>query len=320
MLSPEATIETLNMSKISIAPMMGYTDRHFRYFLRLITRHSLLYTEMIHTGALLRGNHADRWLAFDAIEHPLALQLGGSDPEALAQCARRAEAYGYDEINLNIGCPSPRVQEGRFGACLMKETAIVGNCVQAMRAAVNIPITVKTRIGVDEYDSYEYLSRFIQSIAEQGCELFILHARKAWLKGLSPKENRTLPPLQYDKVYQLKKDFPKLKIVLNGGLYNTSQIQEALSQLDGVMVGRAACNHPYFLSEVDRLFYQDNKTPLSREEVNEQYQSYIKKMLEQGVPSSVLIRPLFNLYHGQAGATHWRRNLKIPIKHPLSTN
>lgn len=298
------------MSKISIAPMMGYTDRHFRYFLRLITHHSLLYTEMIHTGALLRGN-PERWLIFDPKEHPLALQLGGSDPEALAQCARMAETYGYDEINLNVGCPSPRVQKGRFGACLMKEAAVVGDCVQAMRAAVNIPITVKTRIGVDECDSYEYLTSFIQSIAEQGCEQFILHARKAWLKGLSPKENRTTPPLQYDKVYQLKKDLPKLKIVLNGGLHSMAQIQNALSQVDGVMVGRAACNNPYFLSEIDGLFYQDNTTPLSREEVYEHYQNYIKKMLAQGIPSSVLIRPLFNLFHGQAGANNWRRSLNI---------
>lgn len=301
------------MSKISIAPMMGYTDRHFRYFLRLITRHSMLYTEMIHTGALLRGNRADRWLAFAPQEHPLALQLGGSDPEALAQCARMAEAYGFDEINLNAGCPSPRVQEGRFGACLMKEAAVLGNCLQAMRAAVTIPVTVKTRIGVDDYDSYDYLSSFIQSIAEQGCAQFIVHARKAWLKGLSPKENRTVPPLQYARVYQLKKDFPKLKIVLNGGLHTIPQMQEALTQVDGVMIGRAAYNNPYFLAEVDRSFYQDNKAVLSREEVNEQYQEYLKKMLVQGVPSSVLIRPLFNLFHGQPRANHWRRFLNTQI-------
>ncbi len=298
---------------IAVAPMMDYTHRHFRYLLRLITRHIFLYTEMVNTAALLSSNQAERWLKFHPSEHPVALQLGGSDPKALAQCARLGQAYGYNEINLNLGCPSPRVQKGRFGACLMKEVPLVADCIQAMREAVTIPVTVKTRLGVDEFDSYEYLQAFIQCVAERGgCRHFILHARKAWLTGLNPKANRTVPPLQYERVYQLKRDFPALKIILNGGIQTLAQVQAAISQgVDGVMLGREACRNPYLLSEVDRLFYHDNRPSLSRREVVEQFLLYMQAELQQGESLACLKRALLGIFHGQPGASAWRRLLTL---------
>jgi len=291
---------------ISIAPMMEYTDRHFRYFARLITRRTLLYTEMITTQAILYGDR-ERLLAYHPAEHPLALQLGGSDPHALAQCAKIAEEFGYDEINLNVGCPSDRVQEGKFGACLMKEPALVADCVAAMKAVVNIPVTVKTRIGVDEFDSYEYLSNFIKCVAAADCEIFSIHARKAWLNGLSPKENRTIPPLKYAVAYQLKQDFPQLKIILNGGIDTIDAMQMHLEKVDGVMIGRQAYHHPYLLSVVDKLFYQDDAVPLSRLEVIEKFLPYMEKQLSQGMRLTSLTRHVLGLFYSSKGANAWRR-------------
>lgn len=288
--------------------MMDYTDRHLRYLLRLITRRTLLYTEMITMDAILHGNR-HHLLDYHPSEHPLALQLGGSDPKKLAACARIAQEYGYDEVNLNAGCPSDRVQQGKFGACLMKEPALVADCLSAMRESVSIPITLKTRIGVDDLDSYENLTNFIKQVSASGCTTFIMHARKAWLSGLSPKENRTIPPLRYDVVYQLKKDFPHLNFILNGGLHTTAQMQEALQIVDGVMVGRHACQHPYFLSEIDRLFYGVEDPPLSRCEVLEEMLPYIQTQLDSGMRLTSLSRHLLGLFFGTKNARQWRRYL-----------
>lgn len=306
--------------RVSIAPMMDYTDRHFRYLLRLITKRALLYTEMITAEALLHGDR-DFLLAYDPTEHPLALQLGGSDPKKLAQCTQMAYEYGYDEVNLNAGCPSDRVQSGRFGACLMKEPALVAECLTAMQAKVPIPVTLKTRIGVDEHDSYDHLQQFIATVAQAGCKTFIIHARKAWLQGLSPKENRTIPPLRYEVVYQLKKDFPQLNIVLNGGLITLPQMQTVLAEkvphqdgastvhLDGIMIGRQACKDPYFLAAVDALFYDATDTPLSRIEVAEHFLPYAETQLSTGVRLSALTRHLLGLFYGTPHARSWRRYL-----------
>lgn len=301
--------------KISIAPMMDYTDRHFRYLMRLITRHTLLYTEMITTAAILHSNHR-QLLAYHPLEHPLALQLGGSDPQALAECAEIAAAYGYDEVNLNAGCPSDRVSHGHFGACLMKEPALVARCVAAMKSAVNIPVTVKCRIGVDDYDSYAHLRHFIQCVADAGCKVFILHARKAWLQGLSPKENRTVPPLQYDTVYRIKQDFPQLQIVINGGIQTVADMQRQLEQMDGVMIGRRGYQDSYLFAAVDAHFYQDSHKPLSRFAVIEQMLPYIQSQLEQGVNLTCLTRHLLSIFHGTKGARIWRRYLSEQVHLP----
>ncbi len=293
---------------ISIAPMMDYTDRHFRYILRQITRHALLYTEMITAEAILHGD-CDYLLGYHPEEHPLALQLGGSDLSALAQCAKIAQHYGYDEINLNAGCPSDRVQSGKFGACLMKEPSLVAECLSAMRESANLPVTLKTRLGVDEIDSYDDLTHFIDTVAISGCDTFIMHARKAWLKGLSPKENRTIPPLRHEVVYRLKQDFPQLTLILNGGVNTLTQIHDALQQLDGVMIGRHACQHPYFLAEIDALFYGATQPPLTRIEVIERVLPYMQKQLQQGVRLTQLARHLLGLFHGTKNARLWRRYL-----------
>jgi tRNA-dihydrouridine synthase A len=240
--------------QVSIAPMMDCTDRHFRYFLRLISKKVVLYTEMVVAQAILHGPK-DQLLKFRPEEHPLVLQLGGSNPKELAEAAKIAEQYGYDEINLNVGCPSDRVQSGRFGACLMKEPGLVAECIQGMKKAVRIPVTVKTRIGVDDLDDYDFLYGFIKTISEVGCEHFIIHARKAWLNGLSPKENRTIPPLDYDRVYQIKQAFPHLFITINGGVKTVSDIQQHLTQVDGVMIGREAYSNPYCLASVDQTIF-----------------------------------------------------------------
>jgi len=293
---------------ISIAPMMDYTDRHLRYLFRLITRRTLLYTEMITSEAILRGDR-HHLLDYHPGEHPLVLQLGGSDPQKLAACARIAAEYGYDEINLNAGCPSDRVQQGKFGACLMKEPALVADCLKAMQESVSIPVTLKTRIGVDELDSYADLTYFIEQVSASGCSTFIMHARKAWLHGLSPKENRTIPPLRHEVVYQLKKDFPHLTIILNGGIHTVAQIQQALESVDGVMIGRHACQDPYFLAEIDQLFYNDSKPALSRLEVIEQMLPYIQTQLDQGMRLTSLSRHLLGLFFGTKNARQWRRYL-----------
>lgn len=294
----------------SVAPMLDWTDRHCRYFLRLISKKAYLYTEMITTGALLHGD-AHRHLAFNLIEKPVVLQLGGSDPKDLANCARKGEDYGYDEININIGCPSSRVQRGRFGACLMKEPELVAECVNAIKSTVNIPVTVKTRIGVDDDDSYDKLSDFVKTVSLSGCETFIIHARKAWLKGLSPKENREIPPLRYDIVEKLQKDFSELNFILNGGIETVEDAQKQLELFSGVMLGRAVSHSPYLiLSQVDKMFYEIQKKVPSREEVLDIYMDYAKKQFEKGAPVSVLSRPLMGLYQGLPGARKWRRELK----------
>lgn len=293
---------------ISVAPMLDWTDRHCRFFLRLLTRHTLLYTEMVTTGAVLRGDR-ERLLAYDPTEHPLALQLGGSDPVDLARCARIAADWGYDEVNLNVGCPSDRVRSGRFGACLMAEPDLVAEGVAAMRAAAMIPITVKTRIGIDGCDSYEELADFVGRVAAGGCETFVIHARKAWLNGLSPKENREIPPLRYEVVHRIKQDFPRLTIILNGGLVDLDQMAEQLHRVDGVMIGRAAYENPYLLAEVDRRFFGSSKPPPSRRQVVRALLPYVEAQLRQGTPLHCMTRHLLGLFQGVPGARAWRRTL-----------
>ncbi len=293
---------------IAVAPMLDWTDRHYRYFIRLLSRHTLLYTEMVTTGAILRGDR-QRLLAHDPAEHPLALQLGGSDPAELTRCARIAADRGYDELNLNVGCPSDRVQSGRFGACLMAEPDLVAACVAAMRAATDLPVTVKTRIGIDERDSYQELADFVRRVAAGGCTVFIVHARKAWLSGLSPKENREIPPLRYEVVHRLKRDFPELTIVLNGGLTTLEQVTEQLRQVDGAMIGRAAYENPYLLAEVDRRFFGSSAPPPNRHQVVRALLPYLEERLRAGTPLQCMTRPILGLFQGIPGARAWRRVL-----------
>jgi tRNA-dihydrouridine synthase A len=293
---------------ISIAPMMECTDRHDRYFLRLIAPHVLLYTEMVTTGALLHGDYR-RFLAFDPFEHPVALQLGGSEPEKLARCARMGEEFGYDEINLNVGCPSDRVKSGQFGACLMLSPTLVAEGVAAMCAAVKIPVTVKCRIGVDQQDSYEELCRFIEIVSQAGCHVFIIHARKAWLNGLSPKENREIPPLQYDVVYQIKRDYPQLTISINGGIKTITEIDTHLHYIDGVMIGREAYSNPYFLSDIEKKYFSHSANHLNREQVIEKFIPYVEQQLKNNIKLSSMTRHVLGLFLGQKGARTWRRTL-----------
>ena len=295
-----------SIHRLSVAPMMERTDRFYRYFLRLITRHTLLYTEMITSAAVLNGDR-DQLLAFDAAEHPVALQLGGSEPGEMAACARIAEEHGFDEVNMNVGCPSKRVRAGRFGACLMAEPQRVADCVAAMASTVGIPVTVKTRIGIDEQDSYEALAAFVSLVAGHGCNTFIVHARKAWLTGLSPKQNRDVPPLRYDIVHQLKQDFPSLTIILNGGVTTLDQTRQHLSRLDGVMIGRAAYRDPYMLAQADRQIFDTKSAAPSRREIIEAYLPYAARELQRGTRLAHLTRHLTGLYLGQPGARAWRR-------------
>lgn len=297
--------------------MLGRTDRHFRYFLRLISRRVLLYTEMVTTGALLHSNPG-RILQFDSIEYPLALQLGGSNPTELAECSHIAENAGFDAINLNVGCPSNKVQKGRFGACLMAEPDVVADCVQAMCSSVSIPVTVKTRIGIDHKDSYEELAAFIEKVSMAGCSEFIIHARKALLSGLSPKENRSIPQLKYEFVRWLKNDFPKLTIVLNGGVTNLDEASTHLRNVDGVMIGREVYNNPYVLAQVDRRFYGDSSPIPSRTDILVRYIPYVRRQLEAGVHLSCIIRHLFGLFYAVPGARNWRRNLTELVQQPHS--
>lgn len=293
---------------ISVAPMMDWTDRHDRYFLRLLAPNVLLYTEMVTTGALLYGD-AERFLAFHPLEHPLALQLGGSHPEELAKCARLGCDAGYDEINLNVGCPSDRVQSGRFGACLMLQPALVADCVAAMVASTKIPITVKCRIGVDDHDSYAELAAFIAEVAEAGCRVFIIHARKAWLQGLSPKQNRDIPPLQYDVVKQIKRDFPHLTIILNGGIKTLADINAHLPEVDGIMIGREAYTNPYFLAEIEEKILNNQQPAPMRVTIIEQFIPYIEQQIKQQIKLSNITRHILGLFQGQKGARMWRRCL-----------
>jgi tRNA-dihydrouridine synthase A len=297
--------------RISVAPMMKCTDRHDRYFLRLITQHSLLYTEMVTSAALIRGD-AQYLLQFDPFEHPLALQLGGSDPKELADAAQLGESFGYDEINLNVGCPSERVRSGSFGACLMLEPELVRDCIAAMCNVVKIPVTVKCRIGIDREMSYDFLKNFVQVVNEAGCTTFIVHARNAWLNGISPKENRDIPPLRYDFVYRLKDELPNLEIIINGGIKTHAQIAEQLEYVDGVMIGREAYGNPYMLAEIDALFYDDNHAVPTRQKIIESYLPYVQSQLAQGEKLNSMTRHILGLFHGQSGARHWRRYLSDP--------
>ncbi|WP_435101229.1 tRNA dihydrouridine(20/20a) synthase DusA [Arhodomonas sp. AD133] len=294
--------------RLSIAPMMDWTDRHARYLLRLISRRTLLYTEMVPAQALWHGK-AERFLAFDAAEHPVALQLGGSDPAQLAYGAELGAAWGYDEINLNCGCPSDRVQSGRFGACLMAEPALVAELVAAMRGGTSLPVTVKTRIGIDDLDEYRHLARFVETVAGAGCRSFTIHARKAWLHGLSPKENRDIPPLDYERVARLKDDFPELEIVLNGGVKTLDEAETLLERFDGVMIGRAGYQTPYLLAEADRRIFGLSAPAPAREAVARQYMDYVARELEAGVRLSRMSRHLVGLFQGLPGARAWRRHL-----------
>ncbi len=293
---------------LSVAPMMDRTDRHYRRFMREITRRTLLYTEMITTGAVLRGDR-DSLLGFSPEEKPLALQLGGDDPRALAECARIAEDRGYDEVNLNVGCPSDRVRQGRFGACLMAEPERVADAVAAMRQATGLPVTVKHRIGIDDLDRYEDMASFVRVVAEAGCDRFSVHARKAVLGGLSPKANRTVPPLRYKDVHRLKRDYPELYIEINGGIASLEDVRRQLEFVDGVMIGRAAYDDPFLFSTVDRDLYGDDAVPVTRRQVVEAMIPYIEERLAEGVPLSRIARHMQGLFTGQPGARHWRRHL-----------
>ena len=292
---------------IAVAPMMGYTDRHFRYLLRLISPHAQLYTEMMTTQMILCGDKTQH-LAFHPAEKYVALQLGGSDPKALASCARIGESYGYNEINLNVGCPSPRVSSGRFGACLMLEPALVAECVAEMNASVRIPVTVKCRIGVDEQEEYAALHHFVSLMEKAGCTRLIIHARKAWLKGLSPKENRDIPPLCYETVYRIKQNFPSLSIIINGGIKTLFDIQAHLKQVDGVMLGRAICAAPYLLADIEAAYFPHTSI-LSRAEVLKAYFFYMRSQLKNKVRLHAMARHLLGLFAYQPGANRWRRYL-----------
>lgn len=300
---------------IQIAPMMDYTDRHCRYFFRLITKNAQLFTEMITAKAILHGDQ-NKLLAYHDSEHPICLQLGGSNPDELATATKIAAEYGYDEINLNVGCPSVKVKSGMFGACLMANPDLVAECIDAMRNASSIPVSIKTRIGIDHKDSYEFLHHFVQTIAATGCKNFIIHARKAWLNGLSPKENREIPPLQYDVVYQLKRDFPDLTIILNGGIRSLDEAEKHLCQVDGVMIGRLAYQNPYLLAEIDRRFYQQKIIP-DRQKILANLIPYIEHERAQGTTPHHITRHILGLFQGLPNAKQWRRLLTGPQKNML---
>ena len=308
-----------NRWKLSVAPMLDWTDRHCRYFHRLLTRHALLYTEMVTTGALLHGDAA-RHLHYNVEEHPVALQLGGSEPTELAHCARLGEQWGYDEIDLNCGCPSERVQRGAFGACLMAEPQLVAECVRAMVDRVQVPVTVKHRIGIDKLESYDFVRDFVGVVSEAGCHTFIVHARNAWLKGLSPKANREVPPLRHDWAYRLKSDFPQLTIVINGGISSNAQVAEHLLHLDGAMLGREAYHNPWWLASWDAVFFEAGQPEsfgsardrpvegLTREKVEEQMCDYMtREAATHGTPWPTIARHMLGLRHGLPGARRWRQ-------------
>ncbi|ETX01959.1 MAG: tRNA-dihydrouridine synthase A [Candidatus Entotheonella factor] len=303
---------------LSVAPMMDRTDRHYRYFMRHITRRTLLYTEMVTTGAILHGDR-DKLLSFDPLEKPLALQLGGDDPAQLASCARLAEVWGYDEVNLNVGCPSDRVQNGRFGACMMARPSHVAACVAAMRAATTLPVTVKHRIGIDHLDRYEDLAHFVETVAGARCDRFSVHARIALLNGLSPKENRTIPPLRYDDVYRLKTDFPTLTIEINGGITTLDQTRRHLHEVDGVMIGRAAYDNPYLFATADALFDAQLSLAPTRREVLNGILPYLAQCDAQELPASRTLRHLLGLFAHQPVAKAWKRYLSRHIRPAVQT-
>jgi tRNA-dihydrouridine synthase A len=291
--------------RLCVAPMMDWTDRHCRFFHRLLTPSALLYTEMVTSGAVLHGDR-DRLLAYSAEEHPLALQLGGSEPDELARCACIAAELAYDEVNLNVGCPSDRVQRGRFGACLMLEPTLVRDCVAAMRDAVTLPVTVKTRLGVDHHDSYGWFRDFVGCVAESGCSVFIVHARKAWLSGLSPKQNREVPELRHDWVYRLKREFPELTLVVNGGIATIQDVDRHLARVDGVMLGRAAYHRPWILAELQQHLFGEPGAA-SREEAVQALSEYIRRQCASGIPVKHISRHVLSLFQGMPGAKRWRR-------------
>jgi len=299
-------------SQLSVAPMLDCTDRHARYLLRLLTRHTTLYTEMVVDQALLHGD-PQRFLAYDESEHPLVLQLGGSDPAQLAQAAKLGAEYGYDQINLNLGCPSERVKAGSFGASMMAQPQRVADIFVAMQQAVDVEVTLKCRIGIDELDSWDHFAGFIDIAVEAGCKTFIVHARKAWLHGLSPKQNRSVPPLNYEFVHRLKQENPQLTVIINGGLDTLPMAAEQLEKVDGVMIGRAAYHDPWMLREADRLFYGDDQPLPSRKEVLEQYIDYMAARIDEGVPLRIMTRHLIGFYQGAPGAKRWRRCLAEEI-------
>ena len=304
--------------RFCVAPMLDWTDRHCRFFLRLVSQHVVLYTEMLTTGAILHGD-TERFLAMNAEEHPVALQLGGSNPGDLAAACKLAEQYAYAEINLNCGCPSDRVQSGMFGAVMMKNAAITADCVAAMRDAVDLPVTVKHRIGVDDYDSYDFLCQFVGTLSDAGCSTFVVHARKAWLKGLSPKQNREVPELNYDRVYQLKRDFPDAEIIINGGITTLEQSMKHLNHLDGVMMGREAYTNPYILATVDQDIYGASHPVKSREKIAEQFLDYIDNEMSKGTKLHAMTRHILGLFHGMPGARLFRRHISENAYKPTAT-
>ncbi len=307
-LSTQSVTGDFPMQRFSVAPMLDWTDRHCRYFHRIMSKEALLYTEMVTTGAIIHGK--GDFLAYNEEEHPVALQLGGSNPIDLARCAKLAQERGYDEINLNVGCPSDRVQNGMFGACLMGEAELVAQCVTAMRDVVDIPVTVKTRIGIDDQDSYEFLKDFIHVVSEKGgCDNFTIHARKAWLSGLSPKENREIPPLDYPRVYQLKQDFAHLTMAINGGIKTFEEMEEHLKHMDGVMVGREAYQSPYLMAEVDQRLFGSDRPVMKRREVVEAMYPYIEKQLANGSYLGHITRHMLGLFQNMPGARQWRRHI-----------
>ena len=309
---------------ISLAPMMDYTDRHFRYLLRIISKELVLYTEMITAKAIIYGK-ADRLLAFSGQEHPVVCQIGGSEPDELAQAAKIIETFGYDQVNLNIGCPSPRVQSGAFGACLMREPGLVAQCITAMQEAVSIPVTVKTRLGIDHQDDYAFLKAFVDAMVDTGVDHLILHARKAWLKGLSPKQNREIPPLIYDRVYQVKQEYPDLTVTINGGIHTLQEVAAHLEHVDSVMLGRVLCQQPMLVAPLDVLVAKacgDAVIPElpSIQKVVEAYLPYMEAQLKDGWRITTLIKPLIGLLHGEQGAKRWRQMLSCDVvraKDPL---
>ncbi|MBP0049478.1 tRNA dihydrouridine(20/20a) synthase DusA [Marinobacterium sp. AK62] len=305
---PHTTRDTVNR-RFSVAPMMDWTTSDCRVFHRLMSRHTLLYTEMVTTGALIHGDAA-RHLDYDASEHPVALQLGGSNPKELATCARMAQEWGYDEVNLNVGCPSDRVQNNMIGACLMEFPERVAECLAEMQAAVHIPVTVKHRLGIDDLDSFEHLHRFVETVKQSGCTSFTIHARKAILDGLSPKENRDIPPLMYDRVYRIKQLFPELEVVINGGIKTLEECDTHLQQVDGVMIGREAYQNPWpLLSQVDSRYFGDDHAIPSRLETAEAFIPHLERRLAQGAPLYAVVKHLLGLFHGQRGGKQFRRYL-----------
>ena len=303
----------IQQNPIAVAPMMDWTDRHCRYFMRLLSPSARLYTEMVTAAAIVHGD-ADRFLRFNDEEHPIALQLGGSDPDWMAQATAQAAEYRYDEININVGCPSDRVQSGQFGACLMENPALVSDCFKAMQKETDVPVTVKSRIGINEQDSYEFLVDFVEPLVAAGCRKFIVHARIAILEGLSPKENRTVPPLNYERVYQLKRDFPELEIIINGGLSSVKQVEEVMAHVDGAMIGRQAYHQPYFLAELEHHFNPGWDMP-SRADVVEAMLPYVERELAAGVPFNRISRHMLGLFAEQPGARAWRRYISEHAHH-----